>query len=152
MEASERRAMEEKDRRVAQERKRLKEEEILRLKVWSVSQMSKLKYPTVPSTKYYTLLHLTILHNIVKVEDWVQKDGACAWVLQVEAQGIARRCLKNVTDEVYAALTKAGYFYDPVEREVYLIPRISFHPQTDTQHSLIMLKSAQTKPWEIALW
>jgi hypothetical protein len=33
-----------------------------------------------------------------------------------------------------------------------LIPRISFHPQTDTQHSLIMLKSAQTKPWEIALW
>lgn len=79
MEASERRAMEEKDRRVAQERKRLKEEEILRLKVWSVSQMSKLKYPTVPSTKYYTLLHLTILHNIVKVEDWVQKDGACAW-------------------------------------------------------------------------
>jgi hypothetical protein len=68
----------------------------------------------------------------------VQKNGACAWVLQVEAQGIARLCLKNVTDEVYAALTKAGYFYDPVEREVYLIARTSFHPQTDMQHSLIM--------------
>jgi hypothetical protein len=76
----------------------------------------------------------------------VQKDGACEWVLQVEALGIARLCLKNVTDEVYAALTKAGYFYDPVEREVYLIPHTSFHPQTDTQHSLIMFNSAQTKP------
>ena len=38
--------------------------------------------------------------------------------LQCEAQGIARRVLKRITDGVYDKLTREGYFYDPVEREV----------------------------------
>ncbi|CAM6033571.1 unnamed protein product [Sphagnum compactum] len=53
--------------------------------------------------------------------------------LKVEALGIARLCLKNVTDEVYAALTKAGYFYDPVERELetVFVPKLLQGMQTE---------------------
>jgi len=32
--------------------------------------------------------------------------------------GIAMRVFKKITDGVYDKLTKEGYFYDPVEREV----------------------------------
>jgi hypothetical protein len=34
--------------------------------------------------------------------------------------GIAMRVLKNITDGVYDKLTKEGYFYNPVEREVII--------------------------------
>lgn len=38
--------------------------------------------------------------------------------LQTEAMGYAMRILKGVTDKVYDKLTRDGYFYDPVEREL----------------------------------
>jgi len=34
--------------------------------------------------------------------------------------GIAMRAFKKITDGVYDKLTKEGYFYDPVEREVLI--------------------------------
>ncbi|XP_024380091.1 flagellar radial spoke protein 3 [Physcomitrium patens] len=38
--------------------------------------------------------------------------------LRTEAMGYAMRILKGVTDKVYDKLTRDGYFYDPVEREL----------------------------------